>query len=329
MLSIDSLVMNSKKRFLFLGPTGVGKSTLINILHNDDISKEAMLSPASVGSTSKSVTKNFNTYYSCNYKYAYTDSIGFGDDTFTTDELVALVKELIDHAIIGYNRIYLCVQYGRVSVDIWRYLDLIVSLFGENGLNWCTMIFTHCNEENMTKELFLELNKNDEKMTQLVKKVDKVIFGDLATNSNPRYETMFKEMRQHFLNKLREDRDQSSDFYYFPEPKDHHSWLSSVCYAVEAFNKIKLPFENLLEHLKSIKVINVSVQHHYGECVFCLEPMYFTNSAFTDCDHIFHSKCIADWLYQRRVCPICDKPCVVRKLLNWLPNQILLKRPQH
>ncbi|CAF3054884.1 unnamed protein product [Rotaria sp. Silwood2] len=319
--------MDVKKRFLFLGPTGVGKSSLINVLCNDDVRKETMYGPAPVGSTTNGVTKNFTTYYDCN-KYAYTDSIGFGDTRFTTDEIVTLIKQLIDNAVIGYNKIYLCVQYGRISIDIWRYLDLIISVFGDGGLKWCTIIFTHCNEENMNTETFSNINKDDEKIIELINKVENVIFGDLQSHSNQQVDSLLKDIRKRFLDSVKLDAMHSSDFYYFPKPNDHNSWLSSICNVVERFTQIKIPAEEILAYMKSITIIKLDITHYYDDCSICYDPMYHTNSVITTCGHVFHKKCIADWFYYRHTCPRCIEPCGLQQLLNWLPSQLSLKRPQ-
>ncbi|CAF1099302.1 unnamed protein product [Rotaria sp. Silwood1] len=61
------------KRILFIGPTGSGKSTLINGLFNDDVKKESLLIPAITNDTSSRVTSVFTTYYDFP-TYAYTDS---------------------------------------------------------------------------------------------------------------------------------------------------------------------------------------------------------------------------------------------------------------
>ncbi|CAF1342132.1 unnamed protein product [Rotaria magnacalcarata] len=317
--------MDVKKRFLFLGPTGVGKSSLINILCNDDVRKEFMNEPATVGSTTDSVTKCFTTYYGHN-KYAYTDSIGFGDNRFTTDEIVAMVKQLIDNAIIGYNKIYLCVQYGRISMDIWRYLDLINSVFGDSGLKWCTLIFTHCNEEEMSVEKFLLLNKNDEKIIKLIDKVGNVIFGDLQSHSNPHVDTLLKDIRKRLLDQIKLDGLQSSQFYYLPVPKDPSSLASIICDAVKNFHPIKIPMEDILAYMKSITIIKVDNIHYYGECSICLELMYHTNSEITTCGHVFHKRCIADWFYHNRTCPKCRESCGLQKRLAWLPSQLSVER---
>jgi predicted GTPase len=69
------------KRFLFVGPTGVGKSALINILFNDYVKKSSLLQPAG---TSAGSTACFTTYYDFP-DYALTDSIGLGTTDLTKE----------------------------------------------------------------------------------------------------------------------------------------------------------------------------------------------------------------------------------------------------
>ena len=44
----------------------------------------------------------------------------------------------------------------------------------------------------------------------------------------------------------------------------------------------------------------------YGECSICLEEMN-SNTKITalNCAHIYHEKCVNEWLRKNRVCPIC------------------------
>jgi len=45
-------------------------------------------------------------------------------------------------------------------------------------------------------------------------------------------------------------------------------------------------------------------------CVICLSPMDFgTKLATTKCGHVFCHGCISKWVEQRRICPVCRKPC--------------------
>jgi E3 ubiquitin-protein ligase RNF115/126 len=45
------------------------------------------------------------------------------------------------------------------------------------------------------------------------------------------------------------------------------------------------------------------------DCAICLEP--FTTGdrlALLGCGHMFHGPCIYTWLFQKKVCPYCEKP---------------------
>src|SRR5690349_2579075 len=147
------------KRILFIGPTGSGKSTLINILFNDDVEKESLLKPAVANDTSSGVTAIFTTYYNFP-SYAYTDSIGFGDNRFNHNEIFRTLKCIIKQSMVGYNRIYLCLRYGRISKEIRYYIDFLTTVFDKGVLNYCTIIFTHCKDKSMTKQSYLEKNKS-------------------------------------------------------------------------------------------------------------------------------------------------------------------------
>lgn len=318
--------MIAMKRFLFLGPTGVGKSSVINILYNDNVDKESMKEPAVVAATTNGVTKEFTTYY--NNKCAYTDSIGFGDDRFTADEIVTLLKQLIENALIGYNRIYLCIQYGRISKDIRLYLDLIISVFGDGCFNWCSIIFTHCTEENMNKEIFSAKNQNDTEIIQLIKKVENVIFGDLQLYEGQSIDSWFKDRRKCFLDSIKLDTNNSSAYPYFSQPNDPSSWLSSICNVIELFAPIKVPTEEIWAYIKSVRIVKVQNIHFYGECTICRDAMYHTNSVYTTCRHCFHRRCIATWSYESPTCPVCREPYSLMELKPWLPSQMSLYRPK-
>ncbi|CAF3675744.1 unnamed protein product [Rotaria sp. Silwood1] len=127
------------KRILFIGPTGSGKSTLINGLFNDDVKKESLLIPAITNDTSSGVTSVFTTYYDCP-TYAYTDSIDFGDNRFDHNEIFRSLKCVIKQSMVGYNRVYLCLRYGHISNDIHHYIEFLTTVF-DQGLIELLMIF--------------------------------------------------------------------------------------------------------------------------------------------------------------------------------------------
>ena len=94
---------------------------------------ESMLHPAGVGDTSFGQTALFVTYYDFPNN-AYTDSIGLGDNRFDPKDVMRSLKSVLSNSSVGYNKVYLCVQYGRISSDTRRYIDLITTIFGDEVL---------------------------------------------------------------------------------------------------------------------------------------------------------------------------------------------------
>ena len=69
--------------------------------------------------------------------------------------------------------------------------------------------------------------------------------------------------------------------------------------------------EDSKEKKKEEEVTNKSFinkqKDNFHECVICLEEMK-TGEDLTiiGCSHIYHSKCIQNWIKKKRICPLCD-----------------------
>ncbi|CAF0828321.1 unnamed protein product [Adineta steineri] len=106
-------------RILFVVPTGVGKSTLINILINNNVNEDSMVRPAEVNDTSQGHTSFFITYYDFPNN-AYADSIGLGGNRFKPEDVMHSIKLILKNSSVGYNKVYICIQNGRISSDTPR-----------------------------------------------------------------------------------------------------------------------------------------------------------------------------------------------------------------
>jgi predicted GTPase len=102
------------KRFLFIGSTGVGKSTLINILFKSVVNKLFLSKPAGTSEDSAGSTVCFKTYYNF-LNYSFTDTIGFGDSRFAKEKILSILKDTITNSTARYNKIDLCIRHGRIS----------------------------------------------------------------------------------------------------------------------------------------------------------------------------------------------------------------------
>lgn len=312
---LNSYVMASTterriKRFLFIGPTGVGKSTLINILFNNNVSKSSLLKPAGTSEGSAGSTATFTTYYNFPH-YAFTDTIGFGDNRFDKEKILSILKATIKNSMVGYNKIYLCINYGRISNEIRYYIELLIVIFGKKILKWCTIIFTHCRDQTITKEKYIDLNKDDTYIINIINSVQNVIFGDNMIDDE--FENVLINRRQRFLDNLNQDIRNSKMDYYFPHPENFTEWVLAIYHMITMryAKQLKTCFEEIQK--VSVTVVDLMVQqnfaNYYGQCSICLSDMWNTDSVFTKCHHIFHETCINQWLNDKtKDCPMCRSP---------------------
>lgn len=308
---MTSITQHRIKRFLFIGPTGVGKSTLINILFNDDVSKSSLSTPAKTSESSAGSTTCFTTYY--NFPdYAFTDSIGFGDNKFDQENIFSILESTVKNSMVGYNKIYLCINYGRISSEIRYQIDLLTVIFGKKILKWCTIVFTHCNDQQMTKEKYIELNEHDTYIIEIINSVQNVLFGDNMTDIDDEMENVLIKRRQRLLDSIKKDMQNSNTIYYLPPPKNLSQWLMTIYNTIiSKYGKQTTCFEEI--QIISGTVANLMVHknfaNYYGQCSICFDDMWHTNSVFTKCGHIYHETCINDWLNRElKNCPMCRSP---------------------
>jgi GTPase SAR1 family protein len=295
------------KRFLFIGPTGVGKSTLINILFNNNVNKQYLSKPAVTSEGSAGSTACFTTYYNFP-NYAFTDSIGFGDNRFDKEKILSMLKATVKNSMVGYNRIYLCLNYGRISSDIRYYIELLIVIFGKKILNWCTIVFTHCRDQKMTKEKYIQSNEHDTYIVGVINSVQNVIFGDNMIDDE--IENVLIIRRQRLLDLLNEDIRNSKTDYYSPRPENFTEWLQAIynMFTSKYAKQVNTCFEEIQKISGAIAtlMIHQSFANFYGQCSICLCDMWNTDSVFTKCHHIFHETCIDEWLdHKGNTCPMC------------------------
>jgi len=297
------------KRSLFIGPTGVGKSTLINIIYHQKVTKEYLSRPAITSDVTLGETSAFNTYYNLADKIALTDSIGFGDDRFEKKKTLEILKSVINTTQIGFNRVYLCLTFGRVSSDIRNYIDLIITVFGKEILPWCTIVITHCDEE-MTKSCYLEMNRNDKYMTSILNQVHNIVFGDNYADKDEKIDAILTTRRQQFLNELNKDINSFNENRFFPHPQNDLEWIMSIYRKLRQFlNRVNEPLLDITDFSRNMvtSIFANQFKNYYGECIICMNDMW--DAALCPCQHIFHKDCLLIWFGENKdsICPICRR----------------------
>ena len=303
------------RRTLFVGPTGVGKSTLINMLINDNADVESMSKPAGTSDEAAGQTTYFTTYYVFPDD-AYTDSIGLGDNRFDPKTIMTVLKSIIKNSLVGYNKIYLCIRYGRISLDTRRYIDLLIAIFGKGVLKWCSIIFTSCSDLKMTKEQYLAKNKGDANIVEIINQVQTVLFGNNAIDEDPDTEIKFRERRYAFLKRIREDiKKTANDTYFTPEPEDLYQRFIRILQIIS--ETLLSPITGGYHIAKEIKSLAEAAamsfaaerySNYFGECTKCGYDMIDgTFPVITKCNHVFHKVCLEEKIRESGIkqCPIC------------------------
>tara|TARA_B100000745_G_scaffold294334_1_gene237217 strand:+ start:1656 stop:1925 length:270 start_codon:yes stop_codon:yes gene_type:complete len=72
-------------------------------------------------------------------------------------------------------------------------------------------------------------------------------------------------------------------------------------------NKNKISNEPIIEEKHTYISYKLSNTDNLHECVICLENMINNETVtLTECFHMYHKKCIDDWLKISNICPLCD-----------------------
>ncbi len=69
---------------------------------------------------------------------------------------------------------------------------------------------------------------------------------------------------------------------------------------------------NSISNINDILDVIVIDNTHQNDCSICLQNIENEASKIKNCNHIYHQKCIADWLikYNNNSCPLC-RQCVI------------------
>ena len=88
-----------------------------------------------------------------------------------------------------------------------------------------------------------------------------------------------------------------------------NNMLGTICSYLSCVKKEKKKYKPKTEIIeqRNYVVYKLEKTTNEYECVICLENMVNGDEIIlTECFHMYHKKCIGDWLKISNICPICD-----------------------
>lgn len=143
--------LDSDRIIVFVGPTGVGKSRLINYLVREDI----MDSKMSIQSVSQDLnylyvnvhSKGIVMEWETNRKYYFVDTQGLCDTKLPNDRVLKLIEKGLSKGVKYVSRFCICLRNGRFTDEQKGAISDIIDKFDllkNNRKQNVMIIITHC-----------------------------------------------------------------------------------------------------------------------------------------------------------------------------------------
>ena len=178
----------------------VGKSTVVNMIYNEDSSADCCQRPFKTGSTAASVTKASNLQFNVRTSSIIIDTVGVGDPELEDSEILGSVRTLIRHVAKGVNAVVVVMKMARVPAATRANIYVLNKLFHPEDLkSHGVLVLTHWDgnlgeEEESLKSWIAE----DQTMSQMVESFGQVIL----TNNQIKGRGVYPECREKCLHQL-------------------------------------------------------------------------------------------------------------------------------
>jgi len=277
---------------MVIGESGVGKSTIINMLYNQEHTEDCCLTPCKTGSTASSITQQTSLHLNLPKGWCFMDTVGIGDPTIEERKLIASIKGLVDHTANGFHCVVFVMRMERVTDSTRANLFLLQSIFAKEDLATNgVLVLTHWDGDLGGEEQ--DLNAwvgEDTTIHELVSSFGKVILTNNTLNRRGAY----PEARAQCLRQLNE-------FIVH-----RHSCIYSVPVDfVDLIGRLMQRFARSL-YSKFTGVAHFFIEEPpvptiCGECSVCMEPIQIREARWLPCEHAYHQGCVP----AGGACPLC------------------------
>ena len=293
---------------LVIGETGVGKSTIVNMLYNQDCSVDCCKWPQKTGNSAAAVTQFSSMQFDWRRKWAILDTVGVGDPSLSQEQILGSIRKLIKDTSKGVHSVVVVMKMGRASHASRANAHVLSHLFNAADLKTHgVLVLTHWEGElgNEQKDL-LEWYRDDHLMQAYCEQFSSVVL----TNNQLQGRGAYPECRQSCLDQLCRHIE-SKDSKIKARPVNVMELF--VC-LIERFAE-KLWNTSLSVTTMVLGCETQDLPTYCGECSICWEQMNIKDACKLACNHIFHDPCLTNAVTH---CPLCRAEVVKEwQFLEW------------
>jgi GTPase SAR1 family protein len=302
-------------RILLLGGSRVGKSSIINLLLNSDISRQSLQTPAKTADSrvSNGTTDNKVTAYISSAGPVIIDTVGLTDPRFTQEQIINNLYQIIFNFRIGISLIILVIKHDIFTEEEQKLVQLYRSLI-PSFFDSCLLVVTHYDNpvaaDRLTAtENYLKLDHSPAYKTFLDKfPKDRIIVGtlqvDVSNDIDQLLNSRRKAMKDSILNYL---NNLNSVKLFELNMRNFNDFVSFVW----AFFKLNVNEGYRERLLRAFVNTNNTEQLQFMDytCTICTEKV--DQDVFVSkCVHVFHFDCIRVWLQHKPTCPNCTREII-------------------
>lgn len=291
---------------LVVGQSGVGKSTLTNMLYHQNSHEDCCTSPAVTGGGAAAVTRDAGFFANVQTGWAIVDTIGLGDAERGAIEIVQNMRAFIKGMRTGVHAIVMVMKYGRLSDGERANLALLLCLFRACDVKGRgVLVLTHwegdIGEEEADLAQWLTPRPDSSQQAQETCKALNDMVNKFATVvlTNNSVDDPYPDLREKSLKELLD----------FVECTSRDETVSLR--AVTLWETIMSLWETLRKMVgikDKITLDDLRRAHDQlilGECPVCMEALNAADTCVTTCSHTFHKVCLARCAVDRGTCPMC------------------------
>jgi len=303
------------KRYLIIGMSGVGKSTLLNMIYNKNHSSISMTQPAITSNKAASCTKKFMNYFNMR-----NQMLIIGDSHLPIHVVRNSIKNLLKGAACGFDGIIVVERYGRLSLCVRKNLYLLTKLFGSAWRSNSIFVFTYKHNTSYVK--WRQENKDDKEALRLLCDFKDIFFIDNELEDD--LESIKGPKRKIRLGNIQVSLNSLNGTILI----DRSNYATIIKNAIKYLHEKKVLSNVVNWVVKRLPIVNKKIQTWLGPCAICTDDIYgryVDDFAVTDCGHLFHHKCIQDWIKHKKSCPICRRSVTKIRLNSVLSFKFFFK----